>query len=62
MQDGSWLAQPGLAYAAADEVELVAGAIVASGPRPRADTSGFKLRSEFGTYPNFYYLETKLYF
>ena len=61
--DGSWLLQPGLFYSVADEVEMIAGAIVAGGRRPSGrsiETFGF--RSEFGTYPNFYYLETKLHF
>lgn len=61
--DGSWLLQPGLSYSAADEVELIAGAIVARGRRPSGRSiEAFGFRSEFGTYPNFYYLETKLYF
>ena len=61
--DGSWLVQPGLSYSAADEVELIAGAAIARGRRPRGkDLRAFRLRSEFGSYPNYYYLETKLYF
>ena len=61
--DGSWLAQPGLVWSAADEVEVVAGAVIARGRRlvgGTAEDLGF--RSEFGTYPDFYYLESKLYF
>ncbi len=61
--DGSWLLQPRLSYSVADEVELVAGSIVARGRRPRgSNVAELRFRSEFGTYPNFYYLETKLYF
>ena len=61
--DGSWLAQPGLVWAAADEVEVVAGAVIARGRRPVGGTAeDLRFRSEFGTYPDFYYLETKLYF
>ena len=61
--DGSWLAQPGLVWSAADEVEVVAGAVVARGRRPVGGTAeDLRFRSEFGTYPDFYYLETKLYF
>ena len=61
--DGSWLAQPGLVWSAADEVEVVAGAVVARGRRPVGSTvEDLMFRSEFGTCPDFYYLETKLYF
>ena len=61
--DGSWLAQPGLVWAAADEVEVVTGAVIARGRRPVGGTAeDLRFRSEFGTYPDFYYLETKLYF
>ena len=61
--DGSWLVQPGLSYSAADEVELIAGAAIAGGQRPRGKhLQEFRFRSEFGTYPTYYYLETKLYF
>ena len=61
--DGSWLAQPGLAWSAADEIEVVAGAVIARGRRPLGDTDeDLRFRSEFGTSPDFYYLETKLYF
>ena len=61
--DGSWLAQPGLVWSAADEVEVVAGAVIARGRRPVGGTAeDLRFRSEFGTYPDFYYLETKLYF
>ena len=61
--DGSWLAQPGLVWSAADEVEVVGGAVIARGPRPLGETAeDLRFRSEFGTCPDFYYLETKLYF
>ena len=61
--DGSWLAQPGLVWSAANEVEVVAGAVIARGRRPVGGTAeDLRFRSEFGTYPDFYYLETKLYF
>ena len=61
--DGSRLAQPGLVYAAADEVEVTAGAVLARGRRPSGSTAQeLRFHSEFGTWPDFYYLETKLYF
>ena len=56
--DRSFAVQPGLAYSAADEVDLVAGALFAFGERPQ----GTALRSELGTYPDFYYVEAKIYF
>ncbi len=63
LSDSSGLLQPGLVYSAADEVDVVAGAVVAWGLRPTGTTvDDFRFRSEFGTYPNFYYLETKVYF
>ena len=62
-EDGSRLAQPGLVWSAADEVEVVAGAVLARGRRPTGSTAEeLMLRSEFGTWPDFYYLETRLYF
>ncbi len=56
--DRSMLVQPGLVYSAADEVDLVAGALLAFGERPR----GILPRSEFGTYPSFFYVQAKVYF
>ena len=62
-RDGSRLAQPGIAWSAADEVEVVAGAVLARGRRPMGRTAEeLRFRSEFGTWPDFYYLETRLYF
>ena len=62
-EDTSWLLQPGFVYSAAAEVDVVAGAIVAGGRRPRGTAiADFGFRSEFGTYPNFYYIETKAFF
>ena len=61
--DGSRQVQPGLAWSAADEVEVAAGAVLARGRRPTGSTAEeLRFRSEFGTWPDFYYLETKLYF
>jgi hypothetical protein len=55
--------QPGLSYSAADEVDLIAGALFAVGDRPVFSLDPAEtLTSEFGTYPNFFYLEAKLYF
>jgi hypothetical protein len=62
LHDGSFQLQPRLTWAAADEVEVLAGAIVSIGDRPAIGTTGLGLRSEFGTFPNLYYAEVKLYF
>ena len=60
--DGSRLAQPGLVWSAADEVGVVAGAVLARGRRPTGTTAEeLMFRSEFGTWPDFCYLETRLY-
>jgi len=60
----SILIQPGLVLSAADEVEVIAGAMVAIGPRPAVvpPPTFVELRSEFGTYPSMLFLEFKAYF
>jgi hypothetical protein len=67
LSDASLLILPGLVYSAADEVELLAGAILAVGKHPTIEldaqgTPGVHYRSEFGTYPHVFYLEVKVYF
>jgi hypothetical protein len=63
LDDPSVQVQPRLTWSAADEVEVLAGAIVSRGARPAQPFPGlFALRSEFGTFPDFYYVEVKLYF
>ncbi len=57
----SMLLQPGLSYSAADEVDLMAGAIIAVGSRPEAGFLPIPT-SEFGTYSNVFYAEAKAYF
>jgi len=61
--DDSAILQPGLTCSAADEVDVVLGALIAMGKRPRGNTlADLDLRSEFGTYPNLYYVQAKIYF
>jgi len=61
--DRSFALQPALAYSAADEVDLVGGALFAFGGRPRlGPADGLEFSSEFGTYPDLYYVEAKIYF
>lgn len=63
LDDGSVQVQPRLRWSAADEVEVLAGAIVGVGARPTTDALGLvRLRSEFGTFPDVYYAEVKWYF
>ena len=61
--DPSVQLQPRLLWSAADEVDVLAGAIVGRGERPVEPVPGaVELRSEFGTFPDVYYVEVKLYF
>jgi hypothetical protein len=53
---------PRLTWSAADEVEVLAGAIVNFGRRPTLAADGLQVRSEFGAFPDVYYVEVKLYF
>jgi len=65
--DYSSLIQPGLALSVSDEADFVFGAMIALGARPTNGAIDFYdntigIESEFGTYPNFYYMEFKFYF
>jgi hypothetical protein len=61
--DGSSLLQPGFIFSVADEVDFLFGAMIGLGARPK-EPMLFDLgqKSEFGTYPNIYYMEFKFYF
>lgn len=59
----SVILQPGILFSAADEVDLLAGAMLAFGDRPTLDAAtGVAPQSEFGSYPHMFYIETKAYF
>jgi hypothetical protein len=69
--DNSSLVSPTLTYSIADEAEFLAGGILGFGKRPVTrqifpDTffarDIVELESEFGTYPNFFFMEFKFYF
>ena len=61
--DPSAQIQPILNWSVSDNTELILGASINLGDRPRKDSSGeVKLRSEFGTFPDFYFMEFKVYF
>ena len=63
LSDDSAVLQPGLAYSIADESDILVGALVALGQRPQPTSPADPgLRSEFGTYPNFYYAQYRFYF
>ena len=52
------LIDPTLIYSLSDNAELVAGMVIGEGDDPR----GYRLRSEFGSYPDFTFVEMKYYF
>ncbi len=63
--DYSSLLQPGFVLSVSDEADFIFGAIIALGARPSGGSGSIfdvELQSEFGTYPNFYYMEFKFYF
>jgi len=63
LSDASALLTPGIKWSAANEVEVLAGALIGIGTKPRADGTGPAIpQSEFGTYPNLFWAEAKLYF
>ena len=67
LDDGSMIIQPGLVYSAADEVDVVLGALVSVGEQPAGEPSfcralGGCPASEFGTFPKVVYVESKIYF
>ncbi len=64
LSDGSLLLTPGIKWSAGSELEVLAGALVGLGARPRLDPAlGAKVpQTEFGTYPHLLWLEAKLYF
>jgi hypothetical protein len=56
--DHSMLIDPLLIYSLGDNMEFVAGMVIGEGKKPR----GFKFNSEFGSYPDFTFMEFKYYF
>ena len=62
-EDPSAQIQPILTWSPSINTELILGASINFGDRPTEDSSGqVKIRSEFGTFPDFYFLQFKLYF
>ena len=75
LSDRSGQISPGVSISIADEAELVLGAIIGSGKRPGALQPAYVsspgnmdivslpiIESEYGTWPNVYYVEFKYYF
>ena len=56
--DHSVLIMPTIIYSLSDNAEFVAGMVIGEGKDPRR----FRLRSEFGSYPDFTFVEIKYYF
>ena len=65
LTDPSMIVTPTLTYSFAQDVELSAGAYLGFGERPEkfdvTQLDNFKLNSEFGNYPFFYYLQFSCY-
>ncbi len=61
--DPSSQIQPILTWSPSDNTEVLVGASINFGERPETDSSGQpQLQSEFGTFPDFYFMEFKVYF
>ncbi|UCG20455.1 MAG: hypothetical protein JSU80_12105 [Deltaproteobacteria bacterium] len=61
--DPSAQIQPIITWSPSNNTELILGASINFGDRPTRDSSGqVKIRSEFGTFPDFYFMQFKLYF
>lgn len=63
ISDSSIQVQPSLTWSVSDNSEVILGAAINRGRRPERITPGqVMIRSEFGTYPDYYYLQWKFYF
>jgi hypothetical protein len=62
-EDPSGQIQPILTWSPSDNTEVLVGANINFGDRPEQSSTGQpQLQSEFGTFPDFYFMEFKLYF
>ena len=62
-EDPSGQVQPILTWSPSDNTEVLVGASINFGDRPQQSSFGQpQLKSEFGTFPDFYFMEFKLYF
>jgi len=63
LSDSSVQVQPSLTLSLSDNAELLLGAGLNSGRRPEGESvQTTTLKSEFGTFPDFYFAEIKVYF
>ncbi len=63
LSDSSVNIQPSLNLSLSDNADLLLGASINVGRRPEGDSvQTTRFKSEFGTYPNFYFAEIKFYF
>lgn len=62
LTDRSAQLQSFLSYSLSNNAELLAGAAFNFGERPSLGMGGIEIRSEFGLFPHFYFLEIKQYF
>jgi hypothetical protein len=62
LTDGSTQIQPTLDISLSDNTQLILGATLNRGERPSGNALAPQIESEFGAYPNLYFLELKSYF
>jgi len=62
LSDQSSFLQPVFTLSLSDEADLLFGAALGTGSRPCLDGIMPRLGSEFGSYPDFYFVELKYYF
>lgn len=63
LSDGSCLLQPTLTISVADNVSMLVGASLGLGEGPEGDDPDLaRIRSEFGSYPRYFFAELKFYF
>ena len=62
-EDPSGQIQPILTWSPSDNTEVLVGASINFGDRPELSSTGqVQLQSEYGTFPDFYFMQFKLYF
>ena len=63
LSDNSLQLQPSIILSLSDNADLLVGSTLNFGERPEISASGLtKIKSEFGSYPNFFFAEFKVYF
>jgi len=65
VQDSSLLIAPSIEYNVSQNIYVSGGGFVSLGGNPVVDissSSGFKMRSEFGSYPNLLYISLQMYY